>query len=256
MTLSRRLLNALVLRPLAWILIRSQVTGRENVPQEPFILMVNHCNFLDPGTAMVTMLPRSVTLFTKAENLNLPVGGPLLRWYGVVPVRRGKADLKSMRMAAEILAQEDSILLVAPEGTRSYHGRLLPARSGLAFLATRTDAPVLPVGVSGVRDVWKNVRRLKRTRVQVAIGHPFRFRSPGRARKETLDAMTREAMYQLAALLPPEQWGAYSDMENATQTYLEFLQPGKSNLTWVPPLRPGRQPGDRESVGAVGGGGE
>jgi len=230
MTFARSLLNGLVVRPLAWILIRSEVHGLQNVPDEPFILMVNHCNFLDPGSAMVAILPRSVTLFTKAENLHIPVGGLLLRWYGVIPVHRGEADLRAVRLATEVLAQEDAILLVAPEGTRSYHGRLLPARNGLAFLAARTGVPVLPIGVSGVRDVWVNVRRFRRTQVRVEIGHAFRFRVQGRVRKELLDQMTREAMYQLASLLPSEQWGAYSDLENATEDTLSFLQPGKSNL--------------------------
>jgi hypothetical protein len=117
----------------------------------------------------------------------------------------------------------------------------------MAFIASRANALVLPVGVSGVRPFWKNVRRLRRTCVRVAIGHPFRFRQSGRARGETLQEMTREAMYQLAALLPAEQWGEYADMENATEEHLEFLEPGQSNLIYarsVPSpaeqLRPGR----------------
>jgi hypothetical protein len=47
--------------------------------------------------------------------------------------------------------------------------------------------------------------------------------------------MTREAMYQLAALLPAEQWGAYSDIENATERHIEFLEPDSSNLAYACP---------------------
>jgi 1-acyl-sn-glycerol-3-phosphate acyltransferase len=241
-------MNVLILRPLAWVLLRSEVVGRENIPSDgPFILMVNHCNFLDPGFAIWTMLPREVVMFTKVENLDLPVGGPLLRWYGVIPVTRGEADVAALRQAVETLTRERHILLVAPEGTRSYHGRLLPAKNGMAFIATRANVPVLPVGVSGVRDFWSNVRRVRPTHVRAAIGYPFRFRYSGRARKERLHEMTREAMYQLAALLPPEQWGAYADMENASEHYLEFLEPGRSNLIYAgstpfstEPTHPGR----------------
>ncbi|MBL7202596.1 MAG: 1-acyl-sn-glycerol-3-phosphate acyltransferase [Anaerolineae bacterium] len=231
---SRRLMNAIILRPLAWVLIRAEVIGRERIPADgSFILMVNHCNFLDPGVAMWAMLPRQVVLFTKAKNLDLPVGGPLLRWYGVIPVERGEADTNAMRQAFDLLKENRHILLVAPEGTRSYHGRLLSAKDGMAFMATRADVPILPVGVSGVKTFWANVRRVRRTRVQVVIGHPFRFRGNERSRRDSLRRMTREAMYQLAALLPPEQWGEYADIENASEETIEFLEPGQSNLVYA-----------------------
>lgn len=241
---SRRILNKCLIRPLAWLLLRLEVTGLENVPASgPFILMVNHCNFLDPGAAVIALLPREVVLFTKVENLRLPLAGLLFRLYGVVPVERGEADVTAIKRAVKVLLKDRDILLVAPEGTRSYHGRLLPAKNGMAFLAAQTGVPILPVGVAGVKAFWPNVRHFRRTRVRVMIGHPFRFRSQDGVRqdgvrrdgvrKETLDAMTREAMYQLAALLPPEQWGAYADIENATEQYLAFLEPGQSNLAYA-----------------------
>jgi 1-acyl-sn-glycerol-3-phosphate acyltransferase len=228
----RRLMNIVILRPLAWAAIRTHVTGRENIPPPPFIVAVNHCNFLDPAAAMVALLPREVVMFTKIENLSLSIGGLLLRMYGVIPVERGEADVQAIKRAVEAL-QAGSILLVAPEGTRSYHGRLQPAKDGMAFIATRADVPILPVGVSGVRDFWSNVRRVRRTHVRVAFGHPFKFRAHPRARKQVLSDMTTEAMYQLAALLPREQWGVYADIEHATEDHLEFLQPGQSNLVYA-----------------------
>jgi 1-acyl-sn-glycerol-3-phosphate acyltransferase len=233
---SRRLLNAFVLRPLAWLLIRVTVEGAKNVPPDaPFILMINHTNFLDAAAAVVALLPREVVLFTKAENLRTLGLGLLLTWYGAMPVERGEADVTAIRHALEVLLEDRHILLVAPEGTRSYHGRLLPAKNGMAFIATRAGVPVLPVGVTGVKGFQDNVRHFRRTQVKVRIGHPFRFRQQGRVRKETLEEMTQEAMYQLAALLPSEQWGAYSDLENATEEHLQFLEPGASNLIYACP---------------------
>jgi 1-acyl-sn-glycerol-3-phosphate acyltransferase len=238
---SRRVLNALIVRPLAWILTRAKITGRENIPTDgSFILMVNHCNFLDPAMAVVSVLPRETVLFTKVENMKVPVLGTLMRWYGAQPVERGEADVEAIKQSIDILSKEDSILLVSPEGTRSYHGRLLPAKDGMAFIAARAGVPVLPVGISGVKDFWLNLKRLRKTHVHVRIGHPFRFRHNGRVPKTALKEMTREAMYQLAALLPPEQWGAYSDMENATEHHLEFLEPGQSNLVYARRERVGR----------------
>jgi 1-acyl-sn-glycerol-3-phosphate acyltransferase len=250
---SRRLLNRLVVRPLAWALIQTHVTGAENTPAAgSFILMVNHCNFLDPAAAVVSMLPREVVLFTKVQNLNLPVAGPLLRWYGVVPVERGEPDVKAIHGALKVLSAKQDILLIAPEGTRSYHGRLQTGKNGLAFVALRSGAIILPVGVSGVRDFWPNVRQLRRTDVEIRIGHPFRLRSRGHVTRETLNQMTRQAMYQLAALLPPEQWGVYADIDNASEEYLEFLEPGRSNLAYAA-MEPhaGRRVFARRLVGAA-----
>ena len=229
---SRRVLNSLVVRPLAWVLTRARITGREHIPPGPFILMVNHCNFLDPAMAIVALLPRETVLFTKVENMEAPVLGTLMRWYGALPVERGEADVEAIRRSIAALL-EGNVLLVSPEGTRSYHGRLLPAKDGMAFIATRANVPVLPVGVSGVRDFWSDLKHLRRTHVHVNIGNPFRFRYSGRVPKRTLKEMTREAMYQLAALLPPKQWGAYADIENATEQHIEFIEPGQSNLVYV-----------------------
>jgi hypothetical protein len=104
----------------------------------------------------------------------------------------------------------------------------------MAFVALKAGAPILPVGISGVTAFGENLRRGRRTGVRVRVGYPFWLRSSKpRVRKETLSAMTREAMYQLAALLPRDQWGAYADVPQATESYIEPLTPGRSNLEFV-----------------------
>ncbi len=231
---TRRVLNAVGMRPLAWLLLHTEIVGRERIPREgPFILMVNHCNFLDPIVAMYALLPREAVVFTKVENLHQPGLSLLMHLYGVIPVERGEADVTAIKRAIETL-ERGEVLLVAPEGTRSHHGRLLPAKNGMTFIALRTGVPILPIGVTGVKEFWNNLRRLRRTPVRANIGHPFRFRYRGHVRREVLEEMTRQAMYQLAALLPPDQWGEYADVERASEEYLEFLEPGVSNLDYIP----------------------
>ncbi len=238
---TRRVLNTAGMRPLAWLLLRAEVVGRERIPRGgPFILMVNHCNFLDPIVAMYALLPREAVVLTKVENMQRPGLSLLMRLYGVIPVERGEADVTAIKRAIETLEQ-GNILLVAPEGTRSYHGRLLPAKHGMTFIALRTGVPILPVGVTGVKDFWSNLRSLRRTPVRANIGHPFRFRHRGHVSRQTMEEMTREAMYQLAALLPPEQWGEYADVEHASEEHIEFLEPGVSNLAYIPAPSAGEQ---------------
>ena len=116
--------------------------------------------------------------------------------------------------------------MIAPEGKRSGHGRLQEARDGLAYIALRTGAPVVPVAVSGTERFWANLLRLRKTNARIEIGEMFRLEPPDgqatRPRREDLQAMTREAMYRLARLLPERNRGAYADLHRATVEYLRF----------------------------------
>ena len=115
-------------------------------------------------------------------------------------------------------------MMIAPEGHRSYDGRLMPGQNGVAFLAVHSGAVVVPVAVLGVEPFWHNVMRFKKTSIRIIIGRPFQFETPGhgRVRSEVLTAMTAEAMYQLALLCPPESRGAYEDIAQATTSHLVF----------------------------------
>jgi len=214
---TRRFLNC-ILRILFKILLKLEVVGMENVPRRgPLILMINHITFLDP-VLVLGLTPRQVTPFSKIETLGYPILGFFIRLYGVVPVRRGEVDRWALRRAIETLAKDEAFL-VAPEGTRSHHGRLQPARDGIAYIALRTGATILPVAIWGQERFLDNLKRLRRTPVHIRIGRPFRF-APTKASRDELRAMTREAMYQLAALLPPEYRGVYSELDKASTDLL------------------------------------
>ena len=95
----------------------------------------------------------------------------------------------------------------------------------MAFIGVRADAPILPVAISGIAALRENLKKRRRTHVRARVGYPFYLRAGSRrARKETLTAMMREAMYQLAlAVRDPSLRGAYSDLSRATTDYLEFV---------------------------------
>lgn len=219
---ARRLLNVF-LRILFKILLKVESTGLENMPRQgPLILMINHINFIDPVLTGAIM-PREVVMFSKIENYSLPILGFFIRLYGVVPVRRGEVDRRAIRQAIETLLRGE-VFLIAPEGTRSHHGRLQPARDGMSYIASQTRAPILPVAIWGQERFFHNIKRLRRTEVHVRIGKPFRFAlGEGEVHRDDLRAMTREAMYRLATLLPPEYRGAYSDLSAATERFLRLL---------------------------------
>ena len=223
-----------VIRFLIWLLLRLEVTGLENIPCDgSAILAISHTNFLDPVLAMA-VCPRPVESVSKIENFQLFIFGPLIRLYGVIPIRRGEVDRWALREAVEVL-ERGRVLIIAPEGTRSGVGRLQRGRGGLAYIAAQTGTLILPVGIIGVEGFWPNLVRLRRTPVKMVLGQPFRFAARGRSLdRQALSQMTTEAMHQLAATLPPERRGRYADLEAATEEWLEFPG-GVSNLAGAAP---------------------
>jgi len=211
-------------RILVYLLFRIELDGLERIPASgPVIIMSNHVNFSDLCVLAVKM-PRQPVALAKQELFSHPLLGPIVRSYGLIPIARGEVDRTALRRALALLAAGKHVLMIAPEGHRSYDGRLLPGRSGVAFLAVHSHAVVVPIAVLGVGPFWRNVMHLKKTSIRIAIGRPFRFEVPGSGRvgSDTLTAMTAEAMYQLALLCPPESRGAYADVTQATTAHLVF----------------------------------
>ena len=210
-------------RLLISLLFRVQIKGMENFPPRgPVIMMINHINFSDVAVLSIVM-PRQPISLAKEELLRNPLLGPIVRAYGAIPIRRGEVDRRALHRSQELLAEGKHVLMVAPEGHRSGDGRLQRAHDGIAFLAVRSDAVVVPVAVTGVEHIWRNVARLRRTAMDVVVGRPFRFsKKNGKTDRDVLRLMTTEAMYQLALLCPPEYRGIYADVSQSTAHHLDF----------------------------------
>ncbi len=191
------------------------VSGVENVPRTgALVVAMNHTSFVDPMLVGV-FVPRDVVMMSKIENFKLPLLNNLVKWYGAFPIRRGEADREAIKKALEVLRAGDA-LLMAPEGTRSADGQLQQGHDGLALIATRTHAPILPFAIAGAKPVSKNLSRLHRTKVYVNIGKPITVESSTpKPSREELSALTDQVMLRIAALLPPEQRGVYKERQKA-----------------------------------------
>jgi len=178
------------------LLTRLEVRGLEYIPDRgPYIILTNHLHWLD------------------AEKWEVhPVFGPLFRSLDAIFVQRGEVDRKALRQALYVLRQ-GGVLGVAPEGTRSRTGGLQQGRSGAAYMAYRTGARLLPVATWGQEGFLDALRRLRRVRMRIVYGPPF---DPppveGKASTADVKALSEEIMYHLAAMLPPQYRGVYSDV--------------------------------------------
>lgn len=230
MTLAYRVVTAGI-RAAIRVLCRIDDAQLAKVPDRgPLILLSNHINFMEAPLLYTHLQPRPLAGFAKAETWRSPFLGLLADLWGAIPLHRGQADLPALRRALQAV-EEGRILCVAPEGTRSGHGRLGQGNPGIVFLALRSGADLVPMVSYGTEQFWGNLRRLRRTDIHIVVGQAFSL-DPGDARVDGAlrRRMTDEIMYQMAALLPPAYRGAYSDLSQATETYIRFPPGAESNL--------------------------
>jgi 1-acyl-sn-glycerol-3-phosphate acyltransferase len=221
-TLAHRIIIA-AFKGLTSLLCRIDDAQLARVPDRgPLILVGNHVNIVEIPILYTRLQPRLVTGFTAAYRWEKLWTRWLLNVCGAIPLRRGEADIGAMREALEKL-KAGYIVAVAPEGTRSEHGRLQRAHPGVVLLALHSGAPLLPVVYYGAEHYRDNLRRLRRTDFHIVVGQPFYVDAGGvKVTRQVRRQIVDEIMYQMAALLPPAYRGVYSDLNAATRKYLSF----------------------------------
>jgi 1-acyl-sn-glycerol-3-phosphate acyltransferase len=198
-----------------------EVSDFKIVPDHgPLILVGNHVNFLEIPVVVPHLDPRDVIGLAKRETWKNPLFHFLFEHWHAIPIDRGVVDREAFNKCIEVLEQ-GKILALAPEGTRSYDGKLLQAKPGVVALALRSKAPLMPIGFYGHVPFWKNLKRLKRTPFRVNVGKPFCIDTHGEAlSKDVRQVVVDEIMYKIAEQLPEEYWGYYKDVRSVQYRYL------------------------------------
>ena len=189
---------------------RLEVTGRECVPPYgPLIVVANHVSYNDPP-ALVSSVSRPLNFFGKKELFGNPVGRFLMPKCRVYPVDRASGGVDAMRTVIDLLSRDETVVLF-PEGHVSPDHAMRPAQGGVALLAIKTQAPILPVGIYGAEKFshWRMPFPL--CRFHVNIGQPF---TPpvleGRVSRDAVNSVLSLIMGRVAELLPREYQGVYA----------------------------------------------
>ena len=190
-----------------------EVVGLEKLPQGNVILAANHLGRLDTAV-LIYALERDDLIMAVAEKYkDHPIFGAIGRSVNAIWLNRFEADFAALR---EILArmQKGGLMVIAPEGTRSKSEALQEGKMGVAFLASKSGFPVMPIALTGTEDrgVIENLKRFRRSKIKAVAGELFYIEIPkGKGREEAMRNATDEIMCRIAAKLPESYRGFYKD---------------------------------------------
>lgn len=204
---------------------RMEVTGEENVPPHgPVILACNHLAFTDPPL-LVAAIPRPLHFLGKRELFTNPLGRFLMRGFHVLPYDRTTGSTETIRSLLELLEQ-DRAVAVFPEGTRSKGHAMQEAELGVVYLAMKSQAPILPVGVTGTQNLKAWRMPFPMCTLKASIGPPFALPVvEGRTPRPVMQGMLRMIMERVATQLPPEFRGVYDPTSSQSPIISPTIEP-------------------------------
>jgi 1-acyl-sn-glycerol-3-phosphate acyltransferase len=184
---------ARLLSLLARMLFRPVVVGAENIPLEgPVLIAPIHRSNVDFAFTLF-ISPRKVFFMAKESLFHNSLFGSLLGQLGAFPVRRGSADRESMASAEDVLRQGRALVLF-PEGTRQEGLEVKPLHDGAMFIAARTGATVVPVGIGGSEKAMPVGAKFPRpSKIRIVVGSPIAPpSSEGRVARSAVSAKSEE----------------------------------------------------------------
>jgi 1-acyl-sn-glycerol-3-phosphate acyltransferase len=179
------------------LLFRTRLSGVENLPDGGVLLAGNHQSYLDPVLLWIRA-PRLVHFIGKAELWESSFIAWVLDNVGTFPIDRTSFDRQAITTATSLAAAGEPVGIF-PEGTR-VRGTLGEGSEGAAFIASRADVPIIPVGIVGTERVMPEGTRIPRfPRVTISFGppiYPSEYTEGGR--KERIAALTADVMEAIA----------------------------------------------------------
>ncbi len=197
----------LIVQPIL-LLAPAAAYGVERIPPEGgAVIAANHFSGID-HPLIGSFSPRPIRFLAKAELLEIPLLGAILRWLGVFPVRRGEGDRDALRHARQ-LVRDGNLVCVHVEGTRQRLGYPGPVHPGGLMIAMQEGAPIIPCALDTFR--WSPANRRL---CAVVWGEPIDLSGLPRNRKGYAEAaeivgaelvrLWRQAAEACAAGLPEE----------------------------------------------------
>ncbi|CUH96236.1 hypothetical protein P22_2325 [Propionispora sp. 2/2-37] len=179
------------------LFFRLKVEGIENIPRQGgAIIAPNHVSLWDPPVIGCAM-SRHIHFMAKEELFNIPLFRQIILVLKAFPVKRGAADRNAIRTAVTLLEQE-KVLGLFPEGTRSRSGILGTAEPGVVMIAAKAGVPIIPAAIVGTKDIGKFPRIFPQ--LIVRFGNPVVL-PQGKVNREQIEAYSQQIMQSIGSLL-------------------------------------------------------
>jgi len=187
-------------------LLRMKVYGEENVPKQgPFILASNHASNFDPPLLGTAVKHHLIHFMAKEELFHNPVMRWFLHYIQTFPVHRGHIDRMALKESLHIL-QLGGVLGIFPQGTRVRPGNLGRFHEGMAAIALKSEAVVVPTAIIGSWDLPK-----KKGPLLIVFGKPI-VPDIARMDKQAIQVFNDRVKCAIADLI--DQYGGNRDESN------------------------------------------
>jgi 1-acyl-sn-glycerol-3-phosphate acyltransferase len=205
-----------IFRMIFHLLSRVRIIGKENIPASgAYLIAINHISLFEPPFVLA-FWPIAPEAVGAQEIWERRMQSSLARFYGGIPVRRGEYDRRLLDTMVGVL-NSGRPLLIAPEGGRSHTPGMGQALPGVAYVVSKANIPVIPVGIVGsTEDFLKKALRGERPTLEMRVGKPVylpEITVKGEKRRLVLKQNTDLIMYKIASLLPPEYQGVYGNRD-------------------------------------------
>lgn len=187
-----------IVSPVLHTYFRGRIYGAENVPKQGRLLVVsNHASDFDPPL-LSCAIGRPVAYMAKEELFNVPVLKQAIKAYGAYPVKRGTADRSAMK-AAMASVESGWATGVFLDGTRTADGRIADPKLGAAWIAAKTNSPLIPVSLWGTHQIFKSGSAIPRPApITIRIGEVIE--PPKSSDRAELEEITQRCATAIHAL--------------------------------------------------------
>jgi len=194
------------------LLTRTEVRGLTNIPTEGGVLMTaNHLSVVDPALVFMSLNRQDATGFVAKTHQSNLFYRTVVNIVDGIWLNRYEADTQAFRKARTHL-KYGGIFGIAPEGTRSSTGTLIPGKIGSAYLADISKVPVQPIAIYGTEGAGHRILRFERPKFHITFGELYTLPPVDRKDREAgYQRNTDEIMCRIAAMLPLTYRGVYAD---------------------------------------------
>ena len=203
-----------IIRLILHLIAHVETVGFENIPDmKSYVIAANHIGRLDAALPYYILDRPDIIVIVAEKYQKYAFTRWLTRLINGIFIDRYHADVGALRQTLRRL-RSGGVLTMTPEGTRSKSGNLIEAKPGGIFLAWKARVPILPAALTGTEDavVRDRLKHFKRLDIKVVAGKPFTLPPvEGKDRDEVMLQYTDEVMCRIAALLPEERRGFYTE---------------------------------------------